>query len=214
MRDAPPADSTRLILIRHAATDANEQRPYILQGNGVNHSLSETGQVQAKALARFLSEYSIDHVYASPLRRAMETAEAVAGHHNLAVQTAEELVECDVGDWERLDWDTIMQRHPDEYRAFMQNPAETPYLGGESYGDVLRRVKPALTSIVEKHSSESVVVIGHNVVNRAFLAEYLNIELRCAKDIKQSNTGINVLRYQNNAISLVTLNAVFHLNDY
>ncbi len=211
MKDRPADDSTRLYLIRHAATSANEQRPYILQGRSVNHSLSETGRSQASALGEFLSAYSVDHVYASPLKRAMETAEAVARHHQHSVQALDDMVECDVGEWEKLDWGTIMERYPEHYHAFMENPAETPYLGGESYGDVLNRVKPVLASLVKKHLGETVVVVGHNVVNRAYLAEFLNTPLRLAKNIKQSNTGINVLRYRDGEISLTTLNAVFHL---
>ena len=211
MRHTPPKDTTYLYLIRHAATPPNEQRPYVLQGRRVNQGLSASGRRQAASLARFLSGFSIDHIYSSPLRRAVETAEAVAGHHKLPVSPVDSLVEVDVGLWEGKNWDSIMRDHPEEYRAFMENPAENPYVGGESYGDVSQRVEPVLQRLLEKHAGETIVVVAHNVVNRVYLSRLLGLELRQAKDVRQTNTGVNLVRYRDSETALLTLNAVFHL---
>lgn len=213
MRQTPTSDTTHLFLLRHGATSANEQRPYILQGNGINAGLSERGRRQALAVGEFFRDFAIGHVYASPMVRAVETATEVARHHGLDVVPLELLVECHVGRWEGMDWETILREFPDEYGAFMANPGEVCYLGGESYGDVLRRVRPIFQELLERHTGEAIVVVAHNVVNRVYLADLLQMDLRLAKDIRQVNTGINVIRYHQGETSLVTMNAAFHLDE-
>lgn len=210
---SPPADSTYLYLIRHGATDANERRPYILQGRGVNFGLSANGRGQAAAVAEFLKDFQLDRIYGSCLVRSIETAQAIAAHHNLEVQTIDDLAECHVGQWEGLDWDTIAARHPDEWRAFHENPAECGYLGGESYGDVLRRVRPVFERLLREHVGQAIVVVAHNIVNRVYLADLMGLDLCRAKDLKQANACVNVVRHQAGQTNLMTLNACFHLPE-
>jgi broad specificity phosphatase PhoE len=184
-----------------------------LQGSGVDLPLSPRGREQAVAVAHFLSTHPVRHVYASTLKRAVETAAAIASPHGLTVQSHEELSECHVGRWEGMDWDSIMREYPGPYRAFMDNPAENPYLEGESYGDVERRVRPVLRQLLEAHAGETIVVVGHNVVNRVYLSGLLGLALPRAKDIHQSNACVNVVRHRNGQTELLTLNAFFHLEE-
>lgn len=204
---------TMLYLVRHGATSANEQRPYILQGSSIDLPLSPTGREQAAAAAQFLSTHPIRHVYASTLKRAVETAAAIAEPHGLAVQSHAELSECHVGRWEGMDWDSIMREYPEAYRAFMDDPAANPYLEGESYGDVERRVRPVLQRLLERHAGDTIVVVGHNVVNRVYLSGLLGIALPRAKDIRQANACVNVIRHRDGETELLTLNAFFHLEE-
>lgn len=203
--------TTILYLIRHGATPANEKRPYILQGSGINHSLSERGQQQAENLGEFLKTRTIDQLYCTPLIRTRETAEQIGQHHGLTPTVLDELIEVDVGDWEGMPWSEIMKRYPHEYASFMSAPGETPYLNGESYVDVLGRVRPVLTRLIAEHVGQSIAVVAHNVVNRAFLAEPLGLSLNQAREIRQTNTGINVLKATDGKLELVTLNGCFHL---
>ncbi|MBW3542830.1 MAG: histidine phosphatase family protein [Planctomycetes bacterium] len=204
---------TTLYLLRHGATDANERRPYILQGGGIDLPLSEIGRRQAQAVAQFLSRVRVTAVYSSKLKRACETAQAIARPQRVMAKTLESIEECHVGRWEGMDWASIEREYPHEYRAFMDEPAETPYLGGESYLDVLRRARPAIERVLEQHAGETVVVVGHNVVNRALLADLLGLHLGRARELQQANTGINVIRRRNGAAEVLTLNAHFHLHD-
>ena len=65
----PEPHETLLYLVRHGATPANEQRPYVLQGRGIDTSLSDTGQQQAAAVAEFLADRPLD-----------ENRQIIAGH--------------------------------------------------------------------------------------------------------------------------------------
>jgi broad specificity phosphatase PhoE len=144
------------------------------------------------------------------LRRAAETAAMIADSKGLPVSKCVELTECNVGKWEGLDWGTIRRDFPDAVRAF-DDSAEAPYLGGESYGDVLRRAKPAVDDILARHAGESVAVIAHNVVTRVYTASLLGIELKRAKSIRQGNGCINLIQVVDGSAGVVSLNSLFHL---
>jgi broad specificity phosphatase PhoE len=204
--------TTYLYLIRHGATEANERRPYVLQGCGIDMPLSPTGRRQAVAVADFLSQRSLQGIYSSPLKRAVETAEMIASRHRVDVSTQDNLKECHVGQWEGKDWDWVKREDPEAYRAFINDPAENPYLGGESFGDVLRRIEPALTELMQRHVGGSIAVVAHSVVNRAYLAHLLGLNMRQARQLSQMNTGVNVVRYRDGETRLLTLNAHFHLD--
>jgi broad specificity phosphatase PhoE len=203
-----------LYLVRHGATSANERQPPILQGNGIDLPLSATGERQAAALGRFLRDFPLAQVYCSTMLRACQTAAAVAEPHGLVVQKLPGLVECSVGEWEGLDWETIRRKHPEPCARFLDNPAEFPYLGGESYGNVYRRTQPVLHDLLERHRGESIIVVAHNVVNRVYLAALLGVELRRAKELKQQNACINLISHTAHATALVTMNAIFHLDEF
>lgn len=206
-------DETILYLVRHGATEANLQRPYILQGRSLNGPLSETGKSQATSVGKFLSDFHIDAVFSSPMNRAVETAGYIAEPHGLEVQHVDDVVEVDVGDWESKSWDAIMKEDPELYREFMANPATVPYKNGESYTDVALRVLPAVRNLMAANTGKTIVLVAHNVVNRSILATLLDLDLNRAKDIKQSNCGVNVLRLKGDEFSIVTMNAIFHLES-
>ncbi|MCC7420114.1 MAG: histidine phosphatase family protein [Planctomycetaceae bacterium] len=203
--------TTTLYLIRHGATDANLARPYILQGRGVDLNLNATGRAQAAAVGEFLKTRKLNHVYCSVLKRAVETAQAVAHPHGFEPERLEDITECNVGQWEGMDWDSIALKHPEEFRLFNEDPAESPYLGGECYRDVLTRVAPAFQCLLEKHAGETIAVVAHNIVNRVYTAHLLGLELRKAKGLRQANGCINVIRAEKELIVLETMNSCFHL---
>lgn len=199
--------TTTLYLIRHAATDQNDARPIILQGCGIDGPLSATGRRQAAQVANVLSRFPLTAVVASPLLRAQQTAAAIAEPHHLPVETIEALHEVNVGEWEGHSWEQIMRDDADAYARFMDNPAKVPYHGGESYTDVVQRTKPVLQDLLRRYAGQSFAVVAHNIVNRVLLADLLRLPLRDARNLRQSNCCVNVIRGTSDAIELVTLNA-------
>src|SRR5215475_4381168 len=143
--------ATVLYLVRHGATEANLARPPRLQGRRHDAQLARLGVRQAEATRDFLAIRPIDHCYCSPLLRAMQTAAIVAAPHGLSPQSLDALVECDVGHWEGLDWQTIRTLDADGFQRFHANPAEFGYPGGESFRDVYERVTPVLDKLLNLH---------------------------------------------------------------
>ena len=95
-----------------------------------------------------------------------------------------------------LNWDTIRARHAEAFAAFDAAPGTAPYLGGESYANVLVRVLPVFAAVCsDRHPGGRVCVVAHNVVNRAYLSHLLGLDINLAKSLPQSNCGVNVIEF-------------------
>lgn len=212
MLSSPAPDTCLLFLLRHGATENNLMKPPKLQGRAIDLGLSAEGRRQAELAAQALSKQRIAAVYCSTLLRAKETAEIIAAKHGAAVKTDERLVEVDVGRWEMRSWVDIANEEPEAYRLFQTDPGSHGYAGGENLVQVMERVTPPINAILAQHSGEQVVIVGHNVVNRAYLAGVLELPMARARHLHQENCGINILEYAAGQAKLVTLNAVLHLH--
>ncbi len=212
MPPCPALSICRLYLIRHGATKNNCARPPRLQGRRLDAELSPEGRKQARLTGEFLAPYPVDAVYSSPLRRACQTAEAIAGLHRLAVGVVEDLAEVDVGRWEGMTWAEVQDLYPNEYQAFTTDAGIHPYHGGESLENVRARSVPALNGLLEENAGRTIAVVAHNVVNRVYLAHLMEIPLSQYRNIPQDNCGVNVLRHQDGRTQIVTINGVFHLD--
>jgi broad specificity phosphatase PhoE len=210
-KEAEP--KTYLYLIRHAATEANLARPARLQGRRHNPPLARLGIRQAEATRDFLASRSITNCYCSPMLRAVQTAAIVAAPHGLSPDPLESLTECDVGRWEGMDWQSIRYLDAEAYQNFMSNPALNGYPGGETFADVYSRVTPTVEDLLRKHRGEGILVVGHHVVNRTYLASLMGLSPDQARQVVLDNCGISVVVCEGDAISVNTLNAAFHLQN-
>jgi broad specificity phosphatase PhoE len=202
---------TVLYLIRHGATAANLASPPILQGRRMDLPLVGLGVRQAEVTRDFLAVRPIDGCYSSPLTRALQTAAIIALPHGLRPTPLETLTECDVGRWEGLDWHTIHANEPEEYRRFIRNPARFGYPDGESFADVAERAGAAIENILTDHHGGRILVVGHHVVNRTYLAGVLGLRAAQARLVSLDNCGISVVVREGKQTSVSTLNASFHL---
>jgi len=203
--------TTWMFLIRHAATANNRARPPRLQGRRTDPELSDEGLEQARRAGAFFASRALDAVYTSPLTRAQQTARAVAAPHGLSIETVDDLVEVDVGDWEGRAWDEVERDTPEAYRLFMTDASVHPYLGGETLTTVLERSLSALVRLMEENAGRTIAAVAHNVVNRACLSHWLGMPLKQYRSIPQDNCGVNLLRWREGTVKLVTVNAVEHL---
>lgn len=202
---------TVLYLIRHGATDANLARPARIQGRRSNPVLARLGVRQAEATRDFLAIRPIDHCYCSPLLRAIQTAAIVAAPHGLSPITLDALTECDVGRWEGLSWQTVKEQEPFLHERFHADPAMQGYPEGENFAQVCDRVRSALDDLLGRHVGQSLLVVGHHVVNRTYLASLLGLSPGQARRVALDNCGISVVVREGEKTTISTLNAAFHL---
>jgi broad specificity phosphatase PhoE len=200
-----------MYLLRHAATDANLSRPAKLLGRRLDPPLAQLGVRQAEATRNLLAIRPIDFCFSSPMLRAMQTASIVAAPHGLRPEVLDAITECDLGRWEGLDWPSIRARDPQGYRRFMADPAVFGYPGGESFADVCERVSRAIEELFTIYAGKSLLVIGHHVVNRTYLAGLLGLPPGQARQISLDTCGISVIVRDTATTSVATLNAAFHL---
>ncbi|MEV4356029.1 bifunctional RNase H/acid phosphatase [Nonomuraea sp. NPDC049625] len=157
---APPTRvATSLLLLRHGETALSVERRFSGRGDA---ELTANGLAQAAAAAERLSRepYRLDVIVSSPLKRARQTAEAVARRTGLDVEVDEDLRELDFGDWEGHTFTEVQRRWPAELSTWLADP-ETAPPGGESFATVARRVQAAGERLVERYEGKTVLAVSH-----------------------------------------------------
>jgi broad specificity phosphatase PhoE len=154
-----------IVLARHGETDWNRDNRF--QGNA-DPPLNDAGREQSRALADRLTGDGIAAVYASPLRRARETAEIVAERLELPVSTVEPLREIDVGEWSGLTRSEIEERFPEAFARWLDYAHGWQH--GETYDQLGERVLPALLDLANRHDGERILVVTHGGPIRAVAA--------------------------------------------
>jgi broad specificity phosphatase PhoE len=206
------AMQTIMYLIRHGATEANLAKPTRLQGQRHNPVLARLGIRQAELTRDFLAVRPIDHCYCSPLLRAVQTATIIAAPHGLSPLPLEELTECDMGNWEGMDWQEIRYLDADGYQKFANDPGGFAYPGGESLAAVYSRATTCLHQLLTRHAGQSILVVAHHLINRTYLAGLLGLDSGPAQQMTLDNCGISVVtRSEDGKTNVGTLNAAFHL---
>jgi alpha-ribazole phosphatase len=205
-------EETTLLLVRHGATEHNLVRPYVLQGRRMDPPLDEIGRRQVAALVDALKERPLAAVFSSAFRRARETAEMIAATHGVLPEVIDAIGEIDIGTWEGLTWDQIRAKWPSEAAAFDADCSKQGYLGGEDYAQLRDRVVPALEALRIEFVGKTVVVVGHNGVNRAAICHWLGVPLGYSRRIPQANGSYSVVKLQDGAAKVHTINVVEHLD--
>jgi uncharacterized phosphatase len=196
---------TRFYLMRHGETDWNRDRNRYCGISDI--PLSAEGQNQAEQAAAFLQAVRIDHVYASHLQRAAQTAQPAATLRELPVQQDKRLSEIDFGLWEGLRIDDITSRYPQEWQCWLDDPAKGLAGGtGESGQDVFERMQHFFTEKAAEHSGEHLLVTSHSTAIRIFLAGLLSMPLQAYRKLPADNAGITVLEAKDNQIKLIRMN--------
>ncbi len=146
------------ILVRHGEVENPDNIVYAdLPGFG----LSERGFRQATSVAERLKSMQIAAVYASPLRRAKETAAAIADVHGLGVLVDPRLTEWRLADrWKGLAWDQLDVHFPGDLDAYLSHPWDLDF-NPEPLADLASRMAGAITSVANRHPREAVVVVSH-----------------------------------------------------
>jgi probable phosphoglycerate mutase len=193
----------QLMLVRHAKNDWVGDR---LAGWTPGVHLNEEGRQQAETLGVRLAHLSIAAVYSSPLERAVETAQAIAAHHDLDVQILEGVGEARYGEWTGA---SIKELAKTELWPIVQiNPSGARFPGGESLRETQARAVAALDALRDAHPEETdaVVVVSHADVIKAAVAHYVGLHLDLFQRLVISPASLSVIHFTKFAPRLVCLN--------
>ena len=157
--------------------------------------LTEIGQSQALEMAAQFNGKDIDSIYASPLRRTLQTAEQISLVSGKPVVAAEELIEIGMGPWHGLQEKEVEEKFPEAWKTWNESPADLNLEGRETLHDIANRVKKFIDEALDKHSKSSIVAVSHYGVMR--VARLLNEgrDLNEYKSIKVPNCAIIPLEY-------------------
>ena len=199
---------TRVVAVRHGETDWNVQTR--IQGQ-IDIALNAAGREQTRRLGRALADEQFDAVYASDLRRAADTARAVAERRGLRVRTEVSLRERAFGDFEGLTWAEVEQQHPEASRRWRERDASFGPPGGETLAVFYERSVSALAAIAARHRGEHIAIITHGGVLDALYRAASRIALDAPRTWQLANASINRVLHGEQGFTLVGWNDHLHL---
>ena len=150
-------EATVTLLLRHGQTPMSVQKRY---SGRTDAPLTDAGVRQAAAAAKRLASAGVDAIVASPLQRAVRTAEEVAAATGIPVLTDEGFRETDFGAWEGLTFAEVRARWPSEMARWLADPSVAPP-GGESFAQVSERVTAALHRVLVARAGQTVLIVSH-----------------------------------------------------
>ncbi|TCC65786.1 bifunctional RNase H/acid phosphatase [Kribbella pittospori] len=203
---------TQLIFLRHGETPHTVEKRFSGSG-GDDPALSDTGRAQAQAAAEYLARIGgVDALVTSPMVRARQTAEVVAGKLGLEPVVDNGWVECSFGDWDGHTFAEVQEKWPDAMNAWLGSTTVAPP-GGESFDACARRARSARDGLLSRYPGKTVVVVTHvtpiklmvRSVLQAPMASVFRMELRPATitEIHWYADGLASLRSFNVQPSLV-----------
>ncbi|MGH2608900.1 MAG: histidine phosphatase family protein [Tepidiformaceae bacterium] len=195
-------------LIRHGETEHN--RTGLTLGRA-DVPLNELGRRQAAALGARFADHPLGAVYTSPLSRAHETAEALAGERDIPLYVRDELIEMDVGETENITFSELRERYPDFLRKWGGDSPELARMpGGESLVDVAERLEPFLGDL-SAITHDHIAVVSHNFVLKLILCRLLDVELRSFRTFTTDVASLSTVVLRDGRVSLRVLNDRCHL---
>lgn len=161
-----------VVILRHGTTDLNKAA--MIQGSSVDPNLSVEGREFAEKAAKNFDSSEFDAVYASPLKRAQETARIFVGD-DTPIVTDKRLEELDYGSWDGQSSRELKKKYPDAFDVQglttdgMYNHADDI----ETRKDFENRLADFFEELYQKHPDEKILVVCHGVVARMVCAHYL-----------------------------------------
>jgi broad specificity phosphatase PhoE len=201
----------RVVLVRHGETGWN--KAHRIQGGGSDTPLNATGQRQKELVARRLQSEKLQAVYASPLQRAVDTAQAIAAWHHLAVTVEPALREIDVGEYEGASVIEI-GKHITEILTMGTGGETMPTMpGGESLHDVQARVWDGLQRLVQKHPEGTFAVVSHYFAILAVICKVLDMPVSQIGRFRMDPGTISTVVFDGAFTRLHSFNDSGHLTD-
>ena len=203
----------RLLMLRHGRTRSNVE---LRLAGWTDDPLDELGLQQAKAIARSLAdEGRLVHIYASPLQRARQTAEAVSqALGGLPVAERPALRERHFGIFENLPMPTLAEQFPDMARAWAERGAiDWGPPEGELPHEFTDRIMSELNGIVARHQGDDrVLVVTHGGVIAVALAAWLRNDPARWREYFVNNCSVTELEFAS-APRLVRFNACVEADE-
>ena len=203
---------TTVYIIRHCESEGNITE--IFQGH-YDGDVTPKGQLQLDKLAERCKDIPFDVIYASPLKRAYKTAEAVNRYHNLPIHKEPGIMEINGGDMEGHRWDKLDELFPEENKKWQTDFCNFKAPNGESVRDVYKRMKETVTRIVSENKGKTICLCSHGGAIRIFscYAHGLPVE-RIDDMVWCDNTAINCYEFDDSLTPKVVFeNSCEHINN-
>jgi broad specificity phosphatase PhoE len=200
---------TKIILIRHGNVEG--LKPERFRGRA-DLELTPFGVAQATATAlRIAAAWHPCAIFTSPLRRCVSTSRPIADACGVPSETIDGLVDLDYGAWQWKTHDEARRESPQLFDAWRSAPQLVRFPEGESLQDLVARTSDALRFVLNKYAGNTVVLVGHDSVNKALLLQLIDQPLSAYWRLAQDCCAINEIDIEETTIRVSRINETHHL---
>jgi probable phosphoglycerate mutase len=192
-----------LLLIRHGLPVRRE-----LEAGIADPELSESGLAQAEHLADYLESEPLDAVYASPLRRAVQTAAPLAKRRGIELGIIDAVAEWDRNSSEYVPAEELKAAGDPRYLQLMRgewtSQEETPE-------EFRARVVDAVDALIDAHSGQRIAISCHGGVINAYLSHVLGLPTGPGFFYPRYTSIHRIAASRGGVKSIITMNETAHL---
>jgi probable phosphoglycerate mutase len=200
---------TKILLTRHGHVEGI--KPKRFRGRA-ELPLTALGLKQAALLAeRIARQWQPAAVYTSGLQRCVVTGAKIAAACGTTSTALEGLMDLDYGAWQMRVQDEIKAEAPELYRLWHEAPYLMRFPGGESLQELVARTAEALRLVLQRHAGQTVVLVGHDSVNRALLLQLIDQPLSAYWKLAQDPCTLNEIDIAGSKVQVQRINDTSHL---
>jgi probable phosphoglycerate mutase len=193
-----------LLIIRHGLPIRRELTEGI-----ADPELAPEGLLQAEHLGNYLASEKIDAVYASPLRRAQQTAAPLAAIQKVGVTFVDDVAEWDRNSNEYVPVEELKAANDPRWQAMLKGEWN---VHEESVDDFNKRTIGAIENLISQHSGHRIAIVCHGGVINAYLTHILGLTNYIQGFFYPNYTSIHrVAAARSGERSIVTINETSHL---
>ena len=198
-----------ILIIRHGQSEADILN--VIEGRA-DFPLTELGLQQANLMAEWVKSYmQLDKIFASPLKRAAQTAEKLSSATGIPITFDENLMEWRNGLIAGLSREEAARRYPEPSQKF----PHTALYEMESNIEFRARAETALSKIINENPSDSkIAIVSHGGLIARLFQSFLGLPVVTDVGINNGDTGIHHLQISNGGPFLrrvVFANSLVHL---
>ncbi len=202
---------TKILLIRHGYVAGI--KPERFRGREPL-ALTERGCAEAQAVARRIAgTWRPSKIYTSPMGRCVATGAAIAKACGIAAEVCDDLNDIDYGAWQFKTYEQAKSENPLLFAAWFATPHLIRFPNGEALQDLVARAANVLRLVLARHPDETIVLVGHDSVNRALLLELLDQPLSAYWRVAQEPCCLNEIDIVAGKICVRRINETRHLED-
>ena len=180
--------TTTFFLVRHAAHD---RVGTVLCGRMAGVNLGSLGKAQAERLAHRFASDDVACIYASPLERALETAEPIASRLGHPVQVCDDVNEINFGRWTGTSFEALNQ--DPRWSSWNHSRSTSRPPEGETMLEAQGRVVRGMEQLLSRYSDRSVILVSHCDVIKAALLYYLGMPIDSYHRLEVEPASISTL---------------------
>lgn len=194
-----------LLLIRHALPVRRE-----VESGAADPELSDDGHAQAQHLAEYLAAETLDAVYASPMRRAHQTAVPLARSQGKDIVLIDDVAEWDRNSNEYVPVEELKATNDPRWQAILRGEWNTHEEPTEQFQ---ARVVAAIERVIDAHGGDRIAVVCHGGVINTYLSHILGIQ-KAPSFFYPNYTSIHrVAAARGGERTVVTVNETAHLRS-